>query len=89
MSDIYDDPTAHLNGTDVKPNSETVWGYDHHCNVNATVCALQDNGTNPDGFAWYDELHPSEQTERVVARTFVQVLNGTSKYATYYSSPAS
>ncbi|KAK4949651.1 hypothetical protein LTR10_011492 [Elasticomyces elasticus] len=79
ISDIYDDPTAYLNGTDV-----TSWMYDNHCNVNQTVCVKSDNGTNPDGFLWYDELHPSEQTDRVIARNFVQVLNGTSKYATYY-----
>lgn len=28
----------------------------------------------------------SEQTDRIIARNFVDVLNGKSKYATYYSS---
>lgn len=58
ISDIYDNPTAYLNGTGVTAGGEAVWGYDNHCNVNQTVCVKQDNGTNPDGFLWYDELHP-------------------------------
>ncbi len=58
ISDVYDDPTAYLNGTGVMAGSESVWGYDNHCNVNQTVCVKQANGTNPDGFLWYDELHP-------------------------------
>lgn len=59
ISDVYDNPTAYLNGTDVKAGTETVRGYINHCNVNQTVCVKMDNnGTNPDGFLWYDELHP-------------------------------
>lgn len=84
LSDVYDAPTLYLNGSGVGGAGQSVWGYDYHCNVNQTVCVKQDNGTNPDGFMWYDELHPSEQTDRVIARNFIQVLNGTSKYATYY-----
>jgi hypothetical protein len=34
---------------------------------------------------WYDELHPSEQTDRVIAREFVDVVKGKSKWATYWS----
>ena len=33
---------------------------------------------------YLDELHPSEQTERVVAREFLEVLNGGSKWASYW-----
>jgi hypothetical protein len=46
------------------------------------------NGTvnaSPDSFMWYDELHPSEQTDRVIAREFVDVVKGNSKWATYWS----
>jgi hypothetical protein len=35
---------------------------------------------------WYDELHPSEQTDRVVAREFIKVVGEGSKWATYYRS---
>lgn len=80
MSDIYDSPTKYLNGT----QPANVTGYEHHCNVNQTMCTLEYDGTSSDSFLWYDELHPSEQTDRVIARTFVEVLNGTSSYAQYY-----
>ncbi|KAL2405894.1 Acetylesterase [Exophiala dermatitidis] len=82
--DIYNNPTTYLNGTGVGPGSESVWGYENHCTVNQTVCVKRDNGTNSDAFLWFDELHPSEQTDRIIARHFVDVLNGNSTYATYY-----
>lgn len=80
LSDIYDNPTEYLNGT----QPANVTGYEHHCSVNGTNCILEYNGTSSDSFMWYDELHPSEQTDRVIARTFVEVLNGSSSYAQYY-----
>lgn len=58
ISDIYNSPGQFLNGTGVKKGGESVWGYEHHCNVNQTVCTKQSNGTNPDGYLWFDELHP-------------------------------
>lgn len=33
---------------------------------------------------WYDELHPSEQTDRIIAKEFVGLLDGMSKYASYF-----
>jgi hypothetical protein len=54
MSDIYDDPTAYLNGS----APANVTGFDHHCNLNGTVCVNEDGGKSPDSFLWYDELHP-------------------------------
>lgn len=34
---------------------------------------------------WYDELHPSEQTDRVLAREFVDAVSGQSNWTTYWS----
>lgn len=103
MSDIYDNPTAYLNGS----APANVTGFDKHCNLNGTVCVNEYRGASPDSFMWYDELHPrcvtpfemsicanadmtgsyfSEQTDRIIARNFVDVLTGNSSYATYYSS---
>ncbi|QSZ33601.1 hypothetical protein DSL72_005169 [Monilinia vaccinii-corymbosi] len=46
------------------------------------------NGTKQagdlDGYMWYDELHPSQGTDRVIAHEFLKVVEGTSKYATYW-----
>ena len=53
ISDIYDNPTQYLNGT--KPYNIT--GNEAQCNVDRQ-CTLQYNGTSPDSFLWYDELHP-------------------------------
>ncbi|KAF2836013.1 carbohydrate esterase family 16 protein [Patellaria atrata CBS 101060] len=76
LSDIYYNPTRYLNGTG-PPN---VQGYQNHC-VNNT-CTPQGD---PDAYLWYDELHPSEQTDRIIAKNFVDVVNGRSKWATYWS----
>jgi hypothetical protein len=73
LTDIYNNPSNYLNGT--APLDVT--GY---ANVNATG-----NPASPDSFMWYDELHPSEQTDRVIAREFVDVVKGNSKWATYWS----
>ena len=79
MTDIINNPTEYLNGT--APLNVT--GFSHHCSVTGTNCVAS---TSPDSFVWYDELHPSEQTERIVAQNFVDVVKGTSKWATYWSS---
>jgi hypothetical protein len=42
-------------------------------------------GTDKDSFLWYDELHPSEQTDRVLAREITDVVkNGSKKWTRYY-----
>lgn len=46
----------------------------------------ESGGGGLDSFMWRDELHPSEQVDRVIAREVVRVLSGRSKYATYYES---
>jgi hypothetical protein len=79
MQNIHDNPSAYLNGT----APLNVQGYVNHCNVTGGDCVAN---SSPDSFMWYDELHPSEQTERVVAQEFVKVVKGVSEYATYWSS---
>lgn len=72
MTDVYNNPSAYLNGT----SAPDVTGY---ANLNGTVNA------SPDSFLWYDELHPSEQADRIIAREFIGVVEGNSKWATYWS----
>ncbi|EMC93212.1 carbohydrate esterase family 16 protein [Baudoinia panamericana UAMH 10762] len=79
MQDIHDNPTVYLNGT--APLNVT--GVVNACNATGGNCVAS---PSPDSFMWYDELHPSEQVERVVARTFVDVVSGVSSFATYWSS---
>ena len=72
----------YLNGT----APVNVTGYEHHCSLDGATCNDELNGTSPDSFLWYDILHPSEQTDRIIAKEFVQVISGSSGYAAYYSS---
>ncbi|KAG9742871.1 hypothetical protein KCU73_g8553, partial [Aureobasidium melanogenum] len=78
MTDMYNNPSEYLNGT-----NPTVTGYVNHCTTNGTDCVA---APNPDSYMWYDPLHPSEQTDRNIARAFIDVVNGNSKWATYYSA---
>lgn len=75
---MYYHPSEYLNGT--APLNVT--GYAHVCNTSGADCVLS---SSPDSFLWYDELHPSEQTDRQIARAFIDVISGRSKWATYWS----
>lgn len=39
---------------------------------------------NPDSFLWFDYSHPSERTSSIIAETFLDVVMGDSKWATYW-----
>jgi phospholipase/lecithinase/hemolysin len=77
MQDVYANPAEYLNGS--LPLNVT--GVAKQCDATGTNCTLS---TSPDSFMWFDPLHPGEQTSRVVAREFVGVLAGESKWATYW-----
>lgn len=79
ISDMYEHPEQYLNGT----APANVTSFSHQCNADKTVCTDSDS---PDSFLWYDQLHPSEQAGRTFAKTFVDVVKGTSRWATYWSS---
>ncbi|EME79691.1 carbohydrate esterase family 16 protein [Pseudocercospora fijiensis CIRAD86] len=78
ISDIYYNPAAYLNGT--APLNVT--GYvNSHCNATGQDCMPD---PNPDSFLWYDALHPSEQADRIIAREFVDVVNGGGRWGMYW-----
>ncbi|CAK4032717.1 carbohydrate esterase family 16 [Lecanosticta acicola] len=77
MTDIYNSPAEYLNGT--APLNVT--GVVHRCDATGNHCVTN---ASPDSYLWYDDLHPSEQTERVIAREFVNVVKGTSRWAMYW-----
>ncbi|KAL7266323.1 hypothetical protein RUND412_011132 [Rhizina undulata] len=79
MLDIYHSPENYLNGS--LPLNVT--GYNIHCNANSSECFTY-RPDDRDSFFWYDELHPSEQVNRVIAREFVETIKGVSKYATFW-----
>lgn len=37
---------------------------------------------------WWNELHPSEQTDRIIAEEFVNAVSGQSNWTTYWSDEA-
>jgi len=80
FEDIHRDPEKYLNGT--APLNVTA-GL-NQCTYSSTGQQTCVRDPSPDSFMWYDSLHPSEQTDRIVAREFVNVLNGNSSYATYW-----
>ncbi|KAI0340169.1 hypothetical protein BDW22DRAFT_445718 [Trametopsis cervina] len=62
FEDIHDHPQKYLNGT--APFNVT--GCVHSCPVGVDCTTAE--GTERDSFMWYDEVHPSEQTHRVIAK---------------------
>ncbi|KAH7399545.1 GDSL lipase/esterase [Pyrenochaeta sp. MPI-SDFR-AT-0127] len=79
MTDIWQNPSNYLNGS--APLNVT--GHSQQCSdVLGLNCTLSDS---PDSYMWFDPLHPSEQTSRIVAREFVGVLGGKSKWAEYWA----
>lgn len=84
MHDMYSQPTRYFNGT----MSLNVTGYEQHCVTNATGggrrCSKMYEGQSPDSFMWFDDLHPSEQSDRIIAQAFMGVLDGQSQYAEYW-----
>ncbi|KAF7321510.1 Carbohydrate esterase family 16 protein [Mycena kentingensis (nom. inval.)] len=85
FQDMFDHPELYLNGT-APLNVTGCW--------NACVAPLGGgpldctvaNGTDRDSFLWADELHPSEQADRIVAREMALALEGkTSRWARWLS----
>jgi phospholipase/lecithinase/hemolysin len=78
LRDVYYRPEMYLNGT-VPLN---VTGYNVQCGGDGNCWVYR--GDDRDAFMWYDELHPSEQVGRVLAREFVETVKGRGKWATYW-----
>ncbi|PWY92183.1 hypothetical protein BO70DRAFT_305454, partial [Aspergillus heteromorphus CBS 117.55] len=76
MTDIWNNPADYLNGT--VPYNVTSSIY--RC---GSPCAA---GDVQDSYMWWNDLHPSQQVDRVIAREFVDLVKGGSKWATYWRS---
>ncbi|KAG8854803.1 hypothetical protein FRB96_007332 [Tulasnella sp. 330] len=76
--DVINNPYAVL----TSPYNTT--GYESHCvPPNCTTSFIWDP-THPNGYVWYDELHPSQITDTIIAKEFAKTMKRESKYATYY-----
>ncbi|KAH7024937.1 uncharacterized protein B0I36DRAFT_295675 [Microdochium trichocladiopsis] len=80
MTDVYNNPGLYLNGTAARPQSQ---GSAVQCGSACTDATVQAQNIR-DSYMWYDGLHPTEQTGRVIAREFINVQKGNSKWARYW-----
>ncbi|KAF2019333.1 carbohydrate esterase family 16 protein [Aaosphaeria arxii CBS 175.79] len=80
ITDIWNDPKSYLNGT----ASLNVTAPILSCDATGDICTNVEDKSARDSYLWFDELHPSEQASRIVAREFVGVLSGQSKWAKYW-----
>ncbi|TCD65208.1 hypothetical protein EIP91_002994 [Steccherinum ochraceum] len=84
LNDIMNNPKQYLNGTapfnvtgSINPCPYPVDG------AQPIFCTLV-NGTDQDSYVWYNELHLSNQANRVVAKNVAQVIRGqTNKWTTW------
>ncbi|KAL1747183.1 GDSL lipase/esterase [Schizophyllum fasciatum] len=78
FADMYNNPADYLNGT--APLNVT--GAVHACvyeegqSTSDPVECTTVQGTDRDSYLWYDELHPSEQADRIVAQQIAEVILG-------------
>ncbi|RKU42162.1 hypothetical protein DL546_001208 [Coniochaeta pulveracea] len=77
LTDIHNNPGKYL----AAPASTS---YYHQ--VNPVTGASSNLPGSLDQYMWYDELHPSNKTDSVIAKEFVDVVAGTSPYATQYGA---
>jgi phospholipase/lecithinase/hemolysin len=77
MREVYYNPTPYLT------SPVNVTGQYYLCDV-ATGNTCTSSNTTLDHYFWYDELHPSQQVDKAIAKEFINVVKGTSKYATYW-----
>lgn len=99
FQDMHDNPAAYLNGTAPLNVTGAAVSCVFTEGGGSSVCTTA-QGTDRDSFLWwvpsrcgdllsddrcrYDELHPSEQADRIVAREIAQVARGeTNKWTTW------
>ncbi|TFK24006.1 GDSL lipase/acylhydrolase [Coprinopsis marcescibilis] len=77
FTDMYNHPSGYFNGTAPLNVTGMVDSCVYELNApdQPPSCTLV-NGPDRDSYLWYDELHPSEQAGRIVAREIAQVVQG-------------
>lgn len=74
LSDLYYYPSDY-------PEIRNVSSFINRCDNESRQC---ERLPNPEQYMWFDELHPSEQTDRIVAEHFIEVIEGKSRWASYW-----
>lgn len=85
--DIIQHPDQYLNGTAPLNVVSGIADCEHEPTGGPVggKCPEPVRGTDRDSYLWYDELHPSEQADRIVARKMAEALKGDTKWATWIS----
>ncbi|KAF7306309.1 Carbohydrate esterase family 16 protein [Mycena indigotica] len=85
FQDMFDHPANYFNGT-APLNVTGAWNACVSPLGGGPLTCTTAQGTDRDSFLWEDELHPSEQADRIVAREIALVLEGKqSRWATWLS----
>ncbi|TFK69221.1 SGNH hydrolase [Pluteus cervinus] len=85
FADMYKNPKLYLNGTAPLNVTGAVQTCVYELDKPGSTCTTA-QGSARDSFLWYDELHPSEQADRIVAREISEVIQGKSnKWTTWLS----
>ncbi|KAJ3554813.1 hypothetical protein NM688_g2912 [Phlebia brevispora] len=73
FQDIYGHPAKYLNGTAPLNVTGCIKSCPALANGTSLPCTIV-KGSDKDSYLWYDEIHPSEQANRVVAREFTDAV---------------
>ncbi|KAG6872551.1 hypothetical protein C0995_008895 [Termitomyces sp. Mi166 len=86
FTDMYTNPAKYLNGTAPLNVTGAISSCVFELNGSTGVCTTVTDPKAQDSYLWYDELHPSEQADRVVAREVAAVIEGKdSQWTTWLS----
>ncbi|KAG6864112.1 hypothetical protein C0991_012434 [Blastosporella zonata] len=86
FTDMYTHPAAYLNGTAPLNVTGAISSCIFELNGSTGNCTTVTDPKAQDSYLWYDELHPSEQADRMVAKEIATVIQGEhSKWTTWLS----
>ncbi|EJD35181.1 GDSL lipase/acylhydrolase [Auricularia subglabra TFB-10046 SS5] len=87
FTDMYTNPALYLNGTAPLNVTGSIAGCPFELNGGPVggACPPIVEAAERDSFLWFDELHPSEQANRIVAREMAGALRGNTRWATWIS----
>ncbi|KAG5716240.1 GDSL esterase/lipase [Termitomyces sp. T112] len=86
FTDMYTNPARYLNGTAPLNVTGAISSCVFELNGSTGVCTTVTDPKAQDSYLWYDELHPSEQADRVVAREIATIIEGKdSRWTTWLS----
>ncbi|KAG6867215.1 hypothetical protein C0993_005591 [Termitomyces sp. T159_Od127] len=86
FADMFAHPAQYLNGTAPLNVTGAISSCVFELNGSTGVCTTVNDSKARDSYLWFDELHPSEQADRVVAREIADVIEGKeSRWTTWLS----